>query len=49
MPVLNLYATSGIQPNVPVIQEKFMPDGLHPNDEGNIILARKIGAFLEQL
>lgn len=49
LPVLDLYATSGIQPNVPAIQEKFMPDGLHPNDEGNIILARKIGAFLEQL
>lgn len=49
LPLLDLYATSGIQPNVPIIQQKFMPDGLHPNDEGYKILASKITRFLENL
>lgn len=42
LPVLDLYATSGLQPNVPVIQEMFVPDGLHPNDAGQEVLATKI-------
>ena len=49
LPVLDLYAESGLQPKVPVIQEKFVPDGLHPNDAGHRVLAEKIGAFLERL
>ena len=49
LPVLDLYATSGLQPEVPIIKEKYMPDGLHPNDAGHIILADKIGKFLENL
>ena len=48
-PVLDLYKESGLQPKVPVIQEKYLPDGLHPNDEGHKILARKISNFLESL
>ncbi len=46
LPVLDLYAMSGIQPAVPVIKEKFCPDGLHPNDAGNRLLADRIAAFL---
>lgn len=49
LPVLDLYATSGLQPEVPIIKERYMPDGLHPNDAGHIILADKIGKFLENL
>ena len=49
LPVLDLYATSGLQPNVPVIREKYVPDGLHPNDEGHRILAEQIAAFLMTL
>lgn len=49
LPVLDLYATSGLQPEVPIIKEKYMPDGLHPNDAGHIILADKIGKFLENI
>lgn len=48
-PVLDLYKESGLQPNVPVIQQKYVPDGLHPNDDGNAILAHKIARFLETL
>ena len=49
LPVLDLYCCSGLQPNVPVIQEKYVPDGLHPNDEGHLILAERISAFLMKL
>lgn len=49
LPVLDLYAESGIQPQVPLIKEKFCPDGLHPNDEGHIILADKIAKYLLML
>ena len=49
LPILDLYAASGLQPKVSVIQEKFMPDGLHPCDAGYDILANKITQFLKQL
>lgn len=49
LPVLDLYAVSGIQPKVDVIREKFCPDGLHPNDAGHILLAEKIFAFLKTM
>lgn len=49
LPVLDLYAMSGLQPNVPVIKEKFCPDGLHPNDAGHVILAERIANFLKAL
>lgn len=48
-PVLDLYKESGLQPKVPLIQQKYVPDGLHPNDAGNEILAHKIARFLETL
>lgn len=47
IPVLDLYKCSGLQPEVPVIAEKYMPDGLHPNDDGHKILAQLITAFLK--
>ena len=49
LPVLDLFACSGLQPRVPVIQQKYVPDGLHPNDAGHSILADKIAAFLRTL
>ena len=49
LPVLDLFAVSGMQPRVPVIQEKYVPDGLHPNDAGHVILADRIAAFLRAL
>lgn len=49
LPVLDLYATSGIQPKNPVCRERLLPDGLHPSDEGHAIIARRIGHFLELL
>ena len=49
LPVLDLYRTAGIQPRVPIQKERFMPDGLHPNDAGNERIARRLKAFLEAL
>lgn len=49
VPVLDLFRVSGMQPAVPVIMEKYMPDGLHPNDEGHAIIAEKLIGFLKLL
>lgn len=49
LPVLDLYATSGIQPNHPVSRERLCPDGLHPSDEGHALIARRLGLFLQTL
>lgn len=49
LPVLDLYAQSGLQPKIPEIQQKYIPDGLHPNDQGNAVIAYKLKRFLENL
>lgn len=49
IPVLDLYATGGIQPQLAVHKEKYAPDGLHPNDLGAEKIADRLGAFLESL
>lgn len=49
IPVLDLYATSGIQPQEPVLMERFCPDGLHPNDAGHERIYRRLRGFLESL
>ena len=49
IPVLDLFKESGLQPEIPEIKEKYMPDGLHPSDDGNRVIADKLKAFLERL
>ena len=49
VPVLDLYASSGLQPAIPVIKERFMPDGLHPNNAGAKIIAERLYGFLSAL
>ena len=49
LPVLDLYATSGIQPMNARNRAQLAPDGVHPNDAGYAILAHRIGRFLESL
>ena len=49
LPVIDLWAMSGIQPKVDVIKQKYCPDGLHPNDAGHVLMAERIGNFLEKL
>lgn len=49
IPVLDLYRVSGLQPAVQVLKEKYMPDGLHPNDEGQKKISDKLEGFLKSL
>ena len=49
LPVLDLYRTSGICPRIPEHLTRFMPDGLHPNDEGAARIAERLAAFLAAL
>lgn len=49
IPVLDLYAESGIQPAVDIIRTTYCPDGLHPNDAGHVLLAEKIFAYLKAM
>ena len=47
LPVLDLWAVSGLQPAVEEIRTRFVPDGLHPNDAGHALLADRIAGFLK--
>ncbi len=49
IPVMDLYTTSGIQPQVPVMKQTYAPDGLHPNCAGAARIADRLGAFLRAL
>ena len=49
IPVLNLYEKLGIDPNIPEDKEKYTVDGLHFNDAGHRIIARRLGDFLSRL
>ena len=48
-PVLDLYAVSNLNPELPVVRETFMPDGLHPNDAGHERIASRLIGFLKSL
>lgn len=47
--VLDMYATGGIQPNIEAQRLLYMPDGLHPNENGNARIAARLEAFLKTL
>jgi lysophospholipase L1-like esterase len=49
VPVLDLYHELGIDPNREEDRVKYTVDGLHFNDDGHHILARKLKEFLESL
>ncbi len=46
MPVLDLFACSGIVPTIASNRARYAPDGLHPNDLGAERLADRLIAFL---
>lgn len=49
IPVLDLLAMYGCDPNIEAHRAAYMPDGLHPNDAGHAVLASKIIGFLKTL
>lgn len=49
LPVLDLFASSGMQPKVDSINKMYFTDGLHPNDAGYKRLAEIIEGFLKNI
>lgn len=49
VPVLDLYGSGELSGNTPEWYKEYMPDGVHPNDIGHQIIAKKLGKFLENL
>ncbi len=49
IPVLDLFHVCYLNPNDSEIQRRFMPDGLHPNEDGHKIIADVVKEFLETL
>ncbi|MBQ8525008.1 MAG: SGNH/GDSL hydrolase family protein [Clostridia bacterium] len=49
IPVLDLFASGGIYPQFEGQKKALCPDGLHPNDAGNLKIARRIISFLKTL
>lgn len=49
IPVLDLYAMGGMQPDVPIQKQLYMPDALHPNDAGHKLIADRLAGFLKAL
>lgn len=49
IPVLDLFRVSGIQSRVPELKDRYIPDGLHPNDAGHKRIADKLIGFLNAL
>ncbi len=49
IPVLDLAALCPIQPAIEISRKKYIPDGLHPNDEGHKIIAHRLAGFLKSL
>ncbi len=49
LPVLDLYAISGIQPAIQVNRELYMPDGIHPSDLGHGMIAERLISFMKGL
>lgn len=48
LPVLDLFADSGIYPIIPAHKEKYTVDGLHPNDLGHKIISNRIINFIKK-
>ena len=49
IPVLDMFKEGGMPARVWAWCENHMPDGLHPNDNGQKIIAHKLQKFLENL
>ena len=49
IPVWDAFRCSGMQPRLEALREKYMPDGLHPNDEGHALLAQRLLTVLNAI
>ena len=49
LPVADMFRDCPIQPRCPGQQEKYMPDGVHPNDAGHELVAQTLLRTLKKL
>ncbi|QWG87089.1 SGNH/GDSL hydrolase family protein [Bacillus mycoides] len=49
IPVLNMWETGGLRPRIAEVNAAFFVAGLHPNNAGQKIMARRIESFIETL
>lgn len=49
LPLVDLFADCPIQPRFETMRQKYMPDGLHPNDLGSAMVADCLQKVLEAL
>lgn len=49
VPVVDLYASCGIQPQIESNRDRFCPDGLHPNKAGHQKIYQRLRGVLEML
>ncbi len=49
LPIIDLWESCGIQPDIPASREAFTLDGLHPNEAGHARMADYIGRCLSNL
>lgn len=49
IPILNLYKELTLNPIIAYHKAHYMPDGLHPNTAGHVMIANKLINFLRQL
>ena len=49
LPVLDLFGTLGVNPQIEAQRTLYMPDGLHPNNAGAEKIADRLGHFLLSL
>lgn len=48
LPLIDLYKDLGIQPDLPLVKEKYTTDGLHPNDLGHQKIAKIIVNYIKR-
>jgi lysophospholipase L1-like esterase len=46
---LDLFSIYGVNPRIPNIKTNYITDGLHPNNAGHELLAKRIYPLLEAL
>lgn len=49
LPCVDLFRECPMQPKMEVMRQRFMPDGLHPNDAGNELIANCLLKVLREL
>lgn len=49
IPIIDLYSIYGLNPIIPIVKTNYITDGLHPNDAGHELLAKRIYPLLEAL